>query len=112
MSHRVPDQVGDDGGEVAHYPDRASLWIILFKLAVLRSHGAPDTRFNGGVPVSFSLGDDASALPIDYPRHITLSPLNDQIVVTGHTRGQVSTNNRIGVARFIGLGPLLFSTPL
>lgn len=78
-------------------------------VTVLRSHGVPDTRFNGGTARIFSFGDDASALPGDFPRHISLSALNDRIVISGHTRGANSSDNRIGVAKFIGLDPLIFS---
>jgi len=78
-------------------------------VTVLRAHGVSDTRFNGGAAKVFSFGDDETALPGDFPRNITLSELNDRIVVSGHTRGEVSTDNRIGVARFIGLDPLIFS---
>jgi uncharacterized delta-60 repeat protein len=81
-------------------------------VTVLRSHGVPDTRFNGGAARIFSFGDDASALPGDFPRNVALSPLDDRIVITGHTRGEVSTENRIGVARFIGLDPQIFSDRL
>jgi len=78
-------------------------------VTVLRAHGIPDTRFNGGAARVFSFGDDETALPGDFPRHISLSELNDRIVISGHTRGEASTDNRIGVARFIGLDPLIFS---
>jgi uncharacterized delta-60 repeat protein len=79
-------------------------------VTVLRANGVPDTRFNGGAARLFAFGDgDRSALAGDFPRHIALSPLNDRIVISGHTRGGVSTENRIGVAQFIGLDPLIFS---
>ena len=78
-------------------------------VTVLRSHGVPDPRFNGGVAKTFSFGDDESALPGDFPRHISLSELNDRIVISGHTRGVDTSDNRMGVARFIGLDPLIFS---
>jgi len=78
-------------------------------VTVLRSHGVPDPRFNGGVAKTFSFGDDETALPGDFPRHISLTELNDRIVISGHTRGIDSADNRMGVARFIGLDPLIFS---
>ena len=81
-------------------------------VTVLRSHGVPDPRFNGGVAKTFSFGDDESALPGDFPRHISLNELNDRIVISGHTRGVDTSDNRMGVARFIGLDPLIFFGPL
>lgn len=74
-------------------------------LTVLRADGTPDTRLNGGAGVSFEFGD----LPADFPQSIDVDATGERILVTGFTDVDDQSNQRMGVARLIGLDSRLFA---